>query len=299
MREFTVTENDGGQRLDKYLTKLMPKLPKSMMYKGLRKNCVRINGKHQKDGAVYVIAGDVITLYFPDEFFEEKRDFKYVKPNFSVVYEDDNLIIVDKPVGVLSHADDKGRGDTLIDMIKSYLYDKGEYLPQNENTFSPALCNRLDRNTGGLVIAAKNATSLRDVNESIRNRLIKKYYTAVVTGDVPDYGHLENKLVREGKITSVSKTGKSASLDYKVISRIKGYALVSINLHTGRTHQIRAQFSEIGCPLAGDTKYGGKGAMFRQSLYSTRLVLNFDKNSSLAYLNGRVIEIKAPFESEF
>ncbi len=299
MREFTVTENDGGQRLDKYLIKLMPKLPKSMMYKGLRKNCVRINGKHQKDGAVYVGTGDVIALYFSDEFFEEKRDFKYVKPNFTVIYEDDNIIIVDKPVGVLSHADDKGRGDTLIDMIKSYLYDKGEYLPQRENTFSPALCNRLDRNTGGLVIAAKNASSLRDVNESIRNRLIKKYYTAVVTGDVPDCGHLENKLVRSGKITSVSQTGKSASLDYKVISRIKGYALVSINLHTGRTHQIRAQFADIGCPLAGDTKYGGDGEMFRQSLYSTKLVLNFDKNSNLAYLNNRIIEIKAPFESEF
>ena len=124
MREFTVTENDAGQRLDKFITKLMPKLPKSMLYKGLRKNCVRVNGKHKKDGAVFVASGDVVTLYFSDEFFETKKNFRYVKPIFGVAYEDENILVTDKPVGVLSHADENGNGDTLIDMVKSYLYDK-------------------------------------------------------------------------------------------------------------------------------------------------------------------------------
>ncbi len=299
MREFNVAENDGGQRLDKFITKLMPKLPKSMLYKGLRKKCVRLNGKHEKDGAVFVSAGDVVTLYFADEFFETDKSFKYVKPTFKVAYEDENILVVDKPVGVLSHADDNGSGDTLIDMVKSYLYDKGEYSPENEQTFKPALCNRLDRNTGGLVIGAKNAKALREVNDSIKNRQIKKFYTAVVEGDLPDSGHLEDKLVRTDKVTKVSENGKSASLDYRVLTRKNGMSLVSIELHTGRTHQIRTQFANIGCPLAGDTKYGGAGQSFRQALYSTKLVLGFSDESSLSYLNGKEIEVGAPFEAEF
>ncbi|MBQ3124442.1 MAG: RluA family pseudouridine synthase [Clostridia bacterium] len=299
MREFTVAENDGGQRLDRFITKLMPKLPKSMLYKGLRKKCVRLNGSHEKDGAVFVSAGDVVTLYFADEFFEADKSFGYVKPVFKVAYEDENILVVDKPVGVLCHSDENGKGKTLIDMVKSYLWDKGEYNPENEQTFSPALCNRLDRNTGGLVIAAKNAKALRDVNDSIKNRNIRKFYMAMVEGDLPHNGHLEDKLERSEKVTKVSDTGKSASLDYEVLSRKNGQALVSIELHTGRTHQIRTQFANIGCPLVGDTKYGGKGKSFRQALYATKLILNFDDNSSLSYLNGKEIEITAPFEGEF
>lgn len=299
MREFTVTENDAGQRLDKFITKLMPKLPKSMLYKGLRKNCVRVNGNHKKDGAVFVASGDVVTLYFSDEFFETEKNFRYVKPIFGVVYEDENILVTDKPVGVLSHADENGNGDTLIDMVKSYLYDKGEYSPENEQTFKPAICNRLDRNTGGLVIAAKNARALREVNESIKLRKIRKFYTAIVTGKLEASGHLENKLLREDKVTKVSDDGKTASLDYRVLSEKNGLNLVEIELHTGRTHQIRTQFAGIGCPLAGDTKYGGGGQKFRQALYSTRLILGFDRDSSLAYLNGKQIEIKAPFEADF
>lgn len=299
MREFIVAENDAGQRLDKFITKLMPKLPKSMLYKGLRKNCVRVNGKHKKDGAVFVASGDVVTLYFSDEFFESEKRFEYVKPIFGVAYEDENILIADKPVGVLSHADENGGRETLVDMIKSYLYDKGEYLPENENTFKPALCNRLDRNTGGLVIAAKNAKALREVNKSIKMRRLRKFYTAVVSGKLEPSGHLENKLCREEKVTRVSDNGKIASLDYSVISRKNGLSLVEIELHTGRTHQIRTQFANIGCPLVGDTKYGGTGQCFRQALYSTKLILGFDDDSSLSYLNGKEIEIKAPFAVEF
>ncbi len=296
MRQFTVGENDGGQRLDKFLTKLMPDLPQSMLYKGLRKKCVRINGRHIKDGACFVSTGDVLMLYFADEFFGKSTTFRYTKPRFEVVYEDENIIVMNKPVGLLCHSDEHGKGETLVDMLKSYLFDKGEYNPDTEQTFSPSLCNRLDRNTGGLVIGAKNAKALRTVNDAIKNRHIRKFYTALVSGRPPKSGHLSGYLARKDKLTAVSDTGKAASLDYTVVAYKDDTALVEIELHTGRTHQIRAQFSDYGYPLVGDTKYGGTGEKFRQALYSTRLILHFDAGSPLAYLDGEELCIKSPLE---
>ncbi len=289
MREFIIGENDGGQRLDKFIAKLMPDMPKSMLYKGLRKKCVKLNGKHIKDGACFVSAGDVLVLYYRDEFFSKDNGFKHVKPDFDVVYEDKNLLIVNKPVGVLCHSDENGKGETLVDMVKTYLCNSGEYNPETEQTFSPALCNRLDRNTGGLVIAAKNAYALRETNKSIKNRKIRKFYSALVCGRPPEEGHLECCLERDGKVTRVADTGKTASLDYRVLEYKDDCAIVEIELHTGRTHQIRAQFADFGYPLFGDTKYGGKGDMYRQALCCKRLILGFDKGSELAYLNGKEI----------
>lgn len=303
MRQVTVNENDGGQRLDKFLSKLMPKLPGSMLYKGLRKKCVRINGRHVKEGAVRVESGDVLQLYFNDEFFESENSFVYVKPELDIVYEDENILVINKAVGVLVHPDAGGRSKTLVDMVQSYLYEKGEYDPESENTFSPALCNRLDRNTGGLVIAAKNASALRAVNEGIRNRRIKKYYSAIAEGYTDDCGKLEGYVTRSGLVTSKAdkndKGAKQVSLSYKARARNNGYTLLEVELHTGRTHQIRSQLSAAGFPLAGDTKYGGHGGKFRQALWSVRLELDFDTSSPLAYLNGKRIEVKAPFEDEF
>lgn len=303
MRQVTVNENDGGQRLDKFLSKLMPKLPGSMLYKGLRKKCVRINGRHVKEGAVRVESGDVLQLYFSDEFFERENSFVYVKPELDIVYEDENILVINKAVGVLVHPDAGGRSKTLVDMVQSYLYEKGEYDPESENTFSPALCNRLDRNTGGLVIAAKNASALRAVNEGIRNRRIKKYYSAIAEGYTDDCGKLEGYVTRSGLVTSKAdkndKGAKQVSLSYKARARNNGYTLLEVELHTGRTHQIRSQLSAAGFPLAGDTKYGGHGGKFRQALWSVRLELDFDTSSPLAYLNGKRIEVKAPFEDEF
>lgn len=304
MREFTINENDSGQRLDKFIQKLMPRLPKSMMYKGLRKNCVRLNGKHVKDGSVFVQEGDEIKLYFSDEFFENVPVFKYIKPRLSVVYEDDNILVIDKEQGLVSHGDERNTDVTLIDMIKSYLFEKNEYNPNEENTFKPALCNRLDRNTGGLVIAAKNAASLREMNKRIENREVRKYYMAVAEGYTERSGHLEGFCTRDEKITRiisepVSGT-QSVSLDYRTIAQKDGYSLLEIELHTGRTHQIRAQLSDVGHPLAGDTKYGGHGGRFRQELWSVRLKFDFTEDDSpLSYLRGKEIQIEAPFEKEF
>lgn len=303
MRQVTVNENDGGQRIDKFITKLMPKLPGSMLYKGLRKKCVRLNGRHVKEGSVRVESGDVLQLYFNDEFFEQEPDFVYVKPELDIVYEDENILVINKAVGVLVHPDAGKKSKTLVDMVQSYLYAKGEYDPVRENTFRPSLCNRLDRNTGGLVIAAKNASALREVNESIRNRSIKKYYMAVAEGYTEDSGRLDGYVTRSGLVTSVadrnSSGAKKVSLSYRAVARKNGYTLLEIELHTGRTHQIRSQLSFAGFPLAGDTKYGGHGGRFRQALWSVRLVLSFDAASPLAYLNGKEINVKAPFETEF
>ena len=299
MREFLINANDGGQRLDKFIQKLMPGLPKSLMYKGFRKNCVRLNGKHIKDGSNFINEGDCVSLYFNDKFFKNETDFEYVKPSLDIVYEDKNILIIDKKVGVLSHTDEKGSRYTLINIVKSYLYDCGEYNPQEEQTFKPALCNRLDRNTGGLVIAAKNASALREMNEGIRNRYVRKFYTAIVEGYTPKKGHIEGKLSRVDKLTTVTDNGKTASLDYSVKEQKDGYSLLLIELHTGRTHQIRSQFAQLGFPLAGDTKYGGHGEKYRQALYSTKIIFEFPKESKLYYLNNKEISVVAPFEESF
>ncbi len=300
MREFTIKENDAGQRLDKFMTKLMPRLPKSMLYKGLRKKCVRLNGRHVKDGSVQLSAGDVLDLYFKDEFFESDHGFKYVKPELDIVYEDDSILIVNKAAGIVCHADERGTEVTLVDMVKSYLYDKGEYVPSDEQTFSPALCNRLDRNTGGLVIAAKNAAALRAMNEHIRSREVKKLYMAVVEGEPKERGRLEGYAERDGKVTRIGgEGGKRVSLDYRVIARANGCSLVEVELHTGRTHQIRAQFADAGFPLSGDTKYGGHGKKFRQALWSVELRFEFPADDRLPGISGRRVRIKAPFEETF
>ncbi len=304
MKEFIINENSGGQRIDKFISKLMPKLPKSMMYKGFRKNCVKLNGKHVKDGSVFVGEGDELKLYFRDEFFEKEPEFRYVKPVLDIVYEDENILVINKAVGVVAHTDERNTGTTLIDMVRSYLFENNEYDPQTEQTFRPALCNRLDRNTGGLVIAAKNARALRDMNERIRAREVRKFYMAVVEGYPEKTGHLDGFATRKGKVTAVSENAsdgsREVSLDYAVIAQKNGYSLVEIELNTGRTHQIRAQLSAAGYPLAGDTKYGGHGGMFRQALWSVRLEFDFkDTDSSLGCLNGKTIAVEAPFAKEF
>ncbi len=298
MREFCINHNDGGQRLDKFIMKLMPDIPKSLLYKSLRKNCVRVNGKHVKDGAFVLNEGDIVTLYMKDEFYKD-TNFKYVKPDLDIIYEDSNVMVINKPVGMLCHNDENGQGETLIDMVISYLYDTGEFNPDIENTFKPALCNRLDRNTGGLVIGAKNAPALREMNRAIKAREVHKFYSAIAEGYTPLSGELKDKLSREDKVTAVTDEGKDAHLKYKAISQKNGYTLLEIELMTGRTHQIRAQFKNLGHPLAGDSKYGAVGGEFRQALYSTKIGFDFPECSILEYLNGREIKIEAPFERDF
>ncbi len=307
MREFFLGKNDANQRLDKFLTKLMPKLPKNMLYKGLRKNCVRLNGKHIKDGAFMLSQGDRLALYFNDEFFEKPSysdDFMKISPKLDIVYEDENLLLVNKPQGVLVHEDDRQNPENLLSRIKSYLYKKGEYSPDSENTFAPALANRLDRGTGGIVIAAKNAEALRILNKKLKNHEIKKLYLCLA------YGHFDEK---EGEITGSilrdERTRKSDFSDgykdgakntvtkYRVLEEFPDYSLLEIALETGRTHQIRASLAHIGHPILGDRKYAPKELINRfnftsQALFAYKLSFNFAEDGGiLEYLKGKSFEI--------
>lgn len=307
LREVTVSKNDSGQRLDKFLTKFMPNLPPSMMYKGLRKNCVKINGKHVKDGAVKLSCGDTLSLYFKDEFFEKNADksFMNIIPDINIIYEDENIILTDKRPGMVVHEDESGKGGTLIDHIKSYLYRKGEYNPENEQSFVPSLCNRIDRNTGGIVIAAKNAEALRVMNQKIKDREMTKLYLCVVSG-VPDKkrGELKHYMKKDEKkkqvfvYNSPAEGARTAVTRYRVLAEKDGMSLVEVDLITGRTHQIRAHFAHIGHPLMGDGKYGSnkinKNTPFAyQALYSYKLKFEFTTGGgALEYLNGMEFEVK-------
>ena len=305
MREIVINKNDAGQRLDKFLTKFMPKLPSGMLYKSLRKNCVRVNGKHVKDGAYKLNAGDKLNLYFKDEFFSGGTEIiKETSISLDIVYEDENILLINKPAGIVAHADDKNTENTLIDGVKAYLYKKGEFDPSAEHSFSPALCNRLDRNTQGIVIAAKNAAALRAVNEKIRERQIQKLYLCVADGKFDKKSDvLTSYLTRHEKRVSVSDTpsenSKSIKTGYTVLAETGSASLVEIELMTGRTHQIRAQLAAIGHPLAGDSKYGSKTAG-NYNLCSYKLRFAFSPDGGvLDYLAGREFSISAGFAKKF
>jgi len=309
MRELLIGRNDAGQRLDKFLTKSLYRLPISLMQKYLRTKKIKVN-RARAQGNTMLKEGDTVQLFIRDEFFEreEVSDSIYTTvPKLSVVYEDENIIVCDKRPGVLVHPDDSGEErNTLLLHIKAYLCRNGEYSPEEETSFAPALCNRIDRNTGGMVIAAKNAEALREMNRIIKENLISKFYLCAVHGSVKKKADtLEGFLVKNSRdnLVTVSPTpfkgAKKIITKYKKLSEKRELSLLEIELVTGRTHQIRAHMSYIGHPLLGDGKYGinkndrAKGYKY-QALYSYRLrFLNID--GPLAYLSGK--EISVPFEN--
>ena len=307
MRIIKIEKNDAGQRLDKFLTKAVKGLPKSLMYKFIRTKKIKVNRARTEQK--YVLQeGDVVQLFIKDEFFDSpERDnsaLATIKPKLTVVYEDENIILCNKRPGVLVHEDDEARDNTLIMHIKAYLYQKGEYDPESEQSFAPALCNRIDRNTGGIVIGAKNAEALRVMNEKIKNDEISKFYYCVVHGKMPRRADtLTGFLLKDSDKNQVKifdkqvKGSKSIITKYKVVSEKNGMSLLEIELVTGRTHQIRAHMSYIGHPLLGDGKYGinkddrAKGYK-HQALYAYRLQFRFsDSDHALGYLRGKTFEI--------
>lgn len=304
MRTLTINKNDANQRLDKFLTKRFKTMPKSLMYKYIRTKYIKLNGKKCSIDDM-LQEGDVLTFYIKDEFFEAKYDeYEFMKApkKLSVVYEDENILILDKPEGVLAHPDKTYHFDSMVTRVQHYLYDKGEYDPKAENSFAPSMANRLDRNTGGLIISAKNAVALKELNALIKDRQIKKLYLCICEG-VPKKkeGLLTGSLTKneaKNKV-SVSKStdvGKEIRTAYRVLDTNGKYSLVEVDLLTGRTHQIRAHLASIKTPLAGDTKYGGHPLRVKghtgQALYSYKLVFgDLDEGSPLAYLSGK--EFKA------
>ena len=310
MKEFTVGKNDAGQRLDRFVGKTAPMLPASLLQKYIRQKDVKVNGRPAK-GDVRLSEGDTVRLYIPDEFFDRPgKDDAWraiAAPKVDVVYEDENILLVNKRPGMLCHSAGEWTWDTLIAHIQAYLRAKGEWDPTAENSFAPALCNRIDRNTGGIVIAAKTAEALRIMDEKVRAREMEKTYLCAVLGTPkPSAGRLEGYLFKDAKKNQVyvydsPRTGaKTAVTEYKTLGNADGLSLLECRLITGRTHQIRAQLSHAGWPLLGDGKYGRerdnrtygeKG----QALCSWKLRFTFSAPAgALEYLNGKEFRTAPP-----
>lgn len=307
MKELVIKSNDAGQRLDRFVGKAVPLLPEALLQKYIRLKRIKLNGKGAKRDARLSV-GDVLQLYINDEFFEKPREensyLKVGTPRLDIVYEDENILLADKKPGVLCHSAGVWDYNTLIANIQAYLAQKGEWRPREENSFAPALCNRIDRNTGGIVIAAKNAEALRVINEKIKAREIEKYYLCAVNGHPkPTSGRLENYIFKDAAKNRVyvrehpEKGAKTAVTEYRTVCATGRLSLVECRLLTGRTHQIRAQMAHAGWPLLGDGKYGSerfnrdfdeKG----QALYSYRLRFDFQTDAgTLNYLRGKEFRV--------
>ncbi len=281
MKELSVKKNDAGQRLDRFVGKAVPLLPEALLQKYIRLKRIKLNGRGAKRD-VRLAEGDVLQLYINDEFFEKPREensyLKVGTPRLSIVYEDENILLADKKPGVLCHSAGAWDYNTLIANIQAYLAQKGEWRPREENAFAPALCNRIDRNTGGIVIAAKNAETLRILNEKIRDREIEKYYLCAVRGrPKPSEGRLENVLFKDAKKNQVfvkdrpEPGAKTAVTYYKVLRSRGPLSLVECRLGTGRTHQIRVQFASRKLPLVGDRRYGSRVRASSPALWAVRI----------------------------
>lgn len=315
MKSFIIEKNDADQRLDKFLTKSCPKLPKALMYKYIRIKRIKVNGK-RAEISTRLKKGDTVDMYINDEFFEKKEtvyDFMSASKNIDIVYEDENIILLNKKVGLLSHPDETEYVDTLITRVKRYLFEKGEWHPDEETSFTPALVNRIDRNTSGIVICAKNAEALRVLNQKMKDREPHKIYLCIVHGKMNSEKELlEGYLVKDEKKNKVfvSKKPKEGSklirTEYKVLGCRDGLSLLEVNLLTGRTHQIRAHLASIGHPLVGDGKYGTnelnkKTGYKKQCLCSHKLIFDFTTEAGgLEYLNKKEFTIEDVwFKEEF
>lgn len=300
MKSVTISSKDEGQRVDRFIIKTFDRLPKSLMFKEIRKKNIKVNRKRCTAEQI-LNEGDVLDLYLGDDVLHIKEkyyDFLRASSELDIIYEDNNIILLNKKAGILCHPDGKDYTDNLVARLKKYLYEKGEWSPDT-SSFTPSLANRIDRNTGGIVIGAKNSQALKLINDKIKNREIEKYYLTVVHGKMPKKSEvLTAYLTKDEKKNMVTVTdsqtpgSKQIITQYTVLDYYDDASLLEIHLMTGRTHQIRAHLAHIGHPLYGDGKYGiGKGR-YRQALYSYKLKFNFTDENALSYLNTKVFQAK-------
>lgn len=300
MKRIVISKGDAGQRLDRFIAKTFDRLPRSLMYKEIRKKNIKINKKRCTVEQI-LNENDVLELYLNDDALhikEKHLDFMRASDELDIVYEDENIIIINKRVGVLCHPDGKDYIDNIVARLKKYLYKKGEWSYES-SSFTPSLANRIDRNTGGLVIGAKNSTALKILGEKIKSREIDKFYLTVVHGKMPkDEDTLTAYLTKDERKNMVEVTDKPTDSSKKIVTkyRVLDYypdaSLLEIELLTGRTHQIRAHLAHIGHPLYSDGKYGTDKGRYRQALYSYKLKFSFSDENVLSYLNGREFEAK-------
>jgi len=309
LKEFVIGKNDAGQRLDRFTAKAAPLLPSSLAQKYIRIKRIKVNGKGAKRDHKLVV-GDIVQMYVNDEFFEmpneENAYLRITDPNLDIVYEDENILLINKPSGVLCHSDGAYDLGTIIAKVQAYLYKNGQWRPREENSFTPALCNRIDRNTSGIVIAAKNAESLRIINEKLRLGEIDRFYLAVVHGvPTPPVARLEGFIFKDSVknrvyVTANSQPGaKPAVMEYRTVeASVSGkLSLIECRLITGRTHQIRAQLANAGYPILGDGKYGDGRldkvySESKQALCSYKLVFDFKTDAgTLGYLSTQTFQL--------
>ena len=303
MKEVNITGKEEKQRLDKFLLKYFNNAPKSFVYKMLRKKRIKFNGK-KAEGNEIIKNGDKLQMYIAPETMDSlmsEKEIVKAERHFGIVYEDDNILVVSKPAGLLSHPESSADKNTLIDQILYYLYEKGEYDMSKESSFTPAICNRLDRNTGGIVIAGKNLAAVQAVNKAIAQRKIKKYYITMVRGEFTQEKELFGYHVKDELTNTVKVLKKEAPGAKKIFTKVKpiavkdNFSLLEIDLITGKSHQIRAHLKSMGYPVIGDRKYGemrvntrfkDKYGLNNQFLFAYKIAWH-ENEGVMAYLNGK------------
>ncbi len=315
MIEININNDNENQRMDKFLLKYLNKANKSFIYKMLRKKNIKLNGK-KANGNEILKKGDNVALYLSDETINKFREYKKDYSNYRglnkehIIYEDENILVINKPVGVIVHsATNDEKENTLINSIIKYLIKTNSYNPEESNGFKPAICNRLDVNTSGIVVAGKNLRAVQELNEIFKTKKVDKFYETIVVGNITKDGevkgyHQKDEDTNKATIYKENKTGdlKPVHTKYFNIKNNGEFTLLKIKLITGKTHQIRASMTSINNPIIGDRKYGDKYAneimkkkysLKNQLLHARSLTIK-DSEGVLSYLNGKEFKADKP-----